>query len=194
MLLSLLTAQVLAAAPSPPAGYSEIKRANDCVLYAGPKDGAGYSPVWALCTWPDVDPGHLDALLSDVEAHDTYFSAVGACDCEVVDGQNICHQRNVAAGISDREIDLIMYRKVEGDTILHGWTPAPVQTGAADGNVQAVKSEGAWTITPNPAGGSWVTYSLYYNPGGSVPSWVIRWFQGSGIAELVGDMRAVATR
>jgi hypothetical protein len=189
MWMTLLTA-ALAAKPAPPAGYEEIKSDHDCVIYAGPKDAQGVAPVFAVCTWPDVDPGRIDTLLTDTGAHDTYFSAVGACDCQPADGGSLCHQRNVASGIADREIDLFMARSASGETIRHTWTPAPTQTGAADGNVQAVKSEGAWTITPNPSGGSWVTYELYYNPGGSVPSWVIRWFQGSGIAELLGEMRA----
>jgi len=192
MLMTLLAANALAGAPAVPAGYSEIKSANDCVIYAGPKDGAGVAPVWALCTWPDVDAKKLDGLLSNVDAHDTYFSAVGACDCAPADGGSLCHQRNVASGIDDREIDLFMSRAVSGEITYHAWTPAPTQSGAADGNVQAVKSEGKWGITANPAGGSWVTYELYYNPGGSVPSWVIRWFQGAGIADLVGEMREVA--
>jgi len=192
MLITLFATHALAGAPAVPAGYSEIKQAHDCTIYAGPKDADGVAPVWVMCMWPEVDAGKLDGLLTNVDAHDTYFSAVGACDCEPAEGVSLCHQRNVASGIDDREIDLLMSRTVSGETIYHGWRPAPTQRGAADGNVQAVKSEGKWGVTPNPAGGSWVTYELYYNPGGSVPSWVIRWFQGSGIADLVGEMRAVA--
>ena len=37
-----------------------------------------------------------------------------------------------------------------------------------------------------------MVYELRYDPGGSVPGFVVRWFQGSGVRTLVGELRSWA--
>ena len=54
------------------------------------------------------------------------------------------------------------------------------------------QDDGGWTVIPDPRGGVRVEYDLLYDPGGSVPGFVVRWFQGSGFVQLVGEMRTAA--
>jgi len=192
-MLPLLLSAALAA-PTPPASFEEGKSGGGCTIYAGPKDSAGFSKVWALCAWPDVSVEKLDALLSDWSAHATYFSAVSSAQCVTEGTTGYCRHRNVASGISDREIDLVMTRAQTPQGLRFAWQPAPSQSAPTGGAVQAIDSTGAWHISANPAGGAWATYELYYNPGGSVPSLLVRWFQGSGILTLTEELHDYATR
>jgi hypothetical protein len=91
-----------------------------------------------------------------------------------------CRHRNVASGISDREIDLVMTRAETADGLRFAWQPAPNQAAPTSGAVQAVNSTGAWHVSAAPAGGS-------------VPSLLVRWFQGSGVLTLTSELRAYAT-
>lgn len=42
----------------------------------------------------------------------------------------------------------------------------------SDGLVRVQRIRGGWTVEPNPAGGSDVTYVVLSDPGGSIPTWI----------------------
>ncbi len=188
--LLILAPALAAGLPAAPAGYAHKTEAATCALFLGPRQSDGVEPVWVRCYWAERSYERLDALLSDWEGHKNVFSAVA--DCTPIGEQNgdlVVHQRNVASGIGDRELDMVMSKTAVTAGARWGWTMADVQSEPRDsGSVQAIRNDGAWTVTRADAGGVWVVYELAYDPGGSVPGFVIRAFQGSGVLKLVGEL------
>ena len=103
------------------------------------------------------------------------------------------YQLHKASGISDREIFLVLAHEDIAGGKRFTWTKAPVQEGMK-GNVEIEVDTGKWEVTAAPGGGSKVVYELRYAAGGSVPSFMVRWFQGAGIQALLGELRAYAER
>jgi len=177
----------LAAAPS---GYKETKRAHDCVLYVGPKESDGVVPVYAECTWPDVNPQVFDQVFSDWGSHDELFSTIVSSEVIRKEGAaSVVRQVHQSSGISDREVILLGSRaEVDGGLRYH-WTKSTDPLTPAQGNVATAKSDGAWWIAPAEGGGVRVKYELRYDPGGSVPGFLVRWFQVGGVAQVLEDLR-----
>ena len=73
------------------------------------------------------------------------------------------------------------------------WTGSAKQEPLKDGLVVCPMSDGYWEVHPNGTN-SKVVYSLRYDAGGSVPTWLVRNFQKGGIADLVEEMKAVAAK
>ncbi len=170
------------------AGWTESASKNDCTFYVGERLG-DFAPVRAECNWP-VDPAKLQALIAKLEDHDQYFSSVKVA--EKLPAAGLYRQVHVAAGISDREIILEMgSTSIEGGT-QYWWKKAADQSALTGAGVEAVDDYGKWEVTANADGTAHVVYELFYNPGGSVPSFLVRSFQGSGMQQLVGELRTAA--
>lgn len=169
------------------AGWNETARENGCVFFLGDREGT-VQPVRAECDWP-IAADKLQALVGKSADHDLYFSAVE--EAELLgpgpNGTELYYQRHVAGGISDRDVVLAFSKEAIPGGWRYAWTKAADQS-KRKGQVEAVTDTGKWEVTATP-GGSHVVYELRYDAGGSVPSFVVRWFQGSGIRTLVGEMR-----
>jgi hypothetical protein len=183
MLLLLVTSAL--------AGWTKNSEENGCVFYVGDVVGK-YAPVRAECQWP-VAPAKLQALLARNADHDDYFSTVA--EARVIGpapgGGELVYERHVASGISDREV--VVHKTVEpiaGGT-RYAWKRAADQSKVTGAHVNALADEGKWEVTASGEG-SKVVYELLYDPGGSVPTFLVRWFQGSGTRTLVGELRAWA--
>ncbi|TNE91076.1 MAG: hypothetical protein EP330_06405 [Deltaproteobacteria bacterium] len=183
----LLLAAALAA---PPDGFSLTKSdVSGCELYKGSADAKGDVPMRAECRWADISLETFHAKFSDWEAHDDIFSSVVSSRIQRSGDPVLVHQRHYARGISDREI--LLWGKTEkvGDGWRFSWSRATGETlTPASGNVAAERSDGAWEAHPHPDGGVTVTYELTYDPGGSVPGFLVRSFQGSGFAAVVTEL------
>ncbi len=177
----------------PPAGFKQIDQENGCTFYKGPKDGDGNETLFADCYWQEVSVEKMDALLNRWDRHDTYFSTVAVSDIAgKVGDKTLVRQVHEAAGISDREVMLLMWRSEAKGGQRYQWIPAPDQTGRQGAGVLPDNDTGGWTVIPDARGGVRVEYNLLYDPGGSVPGFVVRWFQGSGFIQIVGEMREAA--
>jgi hypothetical protein len=184
----LAVTPVLAA---PPAGFKEITTGNDCTVWRGPADAEGIAPVHAECSWPDVDPRKLHAALGDwaghAKVHDTVLTSVVE---KTEGGRSLVRQEHKLSGVSNREVAIWMEKKDVPGGAVYSWThDAPVTP--KKGNVATTKHVGSWTVTDREGGGADVVYTLAYNPGGSVPGFLIRWFQGSGTITTTEELRAV---
>jgi hypothetical protein len=56
-----------------------------------------------------------------------------------------------------------------------------------DGNVSPAQDSGKWELSPEGTGAT-VIYELHYEPGGSVPGFVVRAFQTSGFVLLTQEL------
>lgn len=176
-----------------PKGFTEIKTTGGCSYYLGPEKASGYAVLRAECQWADVTVDELDKLLSKHADHDLYFSAVATSDVLGSEaGGTKVFQVHQASGISDREATLLYNRTVSGASITHAWQLTPTQPAPKDDRVTCVVDTGLWTLTPTPSGGATVIYELWYEPGGSVPGFVVRWFQTSGVVTLVDELHKYA--
>ena len=177
------------AALAAPAGFVESHQSGPCTMYTGPRSAAGTTPLLAECVWADVTLAQAEARLSDWARHDEVFSSIASSVVERTEGDAAyVRQVHVARGIAERECVLRMTKTQEGAGIRFAWTLDPSFATPADGRVLVAKDDGSWLFVPDPAGGVKLSYSLDYGPGGSVPSLLVRWFQGSGFDAAVVEL------
>jgi hypothetical protein len=189
LLLSALTAVDAA----PPAGFKQTDQAHGCTFYKGPKDANSNETLFADCYWPEATPEKMDQLLLRWDRHFTYYTTVTKSDVVGKKGDKTrVRQVHEAAGISDREVMLLMWKAPAKGGQRYQWTKDTDQSGRTDDGVLPDQDDGGWTVIPDPRGGVRVEYDLLYDPGGSVPGFVVRWFQGTGFVDLVGEMRSAA--
>ncbi|MEQ1565765.1 MAG: hypothetical protein ABMA64_09025 [Myxococcota bacterium] len=183
-----------AAAVAAPSGYTLSKSTDTCKIYSGPALSNGVVPMMAECTWSDVTLDKIDRIFSKFEDHDLFFSAIAASDVVRSEGgAAIVHQVHQASGISDRECTLKMTRSEVGGGLKFGWTLDAAQPAIDEKRVQVAFDDGYWHFVPRSEGGVTVTYALSYGPGGSVPSFMVRWFQGSGFEAATTELHSWMT-
>ncbi len=173
------------------AGWTETARDHDCTFYKGVEQ-SGVVPLRAECIWP-VEPAELQGLISRIDDHNLYFSSVSLSRVvSLNEGVSNVYQVHVATGISDREAMLLYTDEAIEGGRRYSWRVNPDQSGITGERVRLAEDLGKWEISEHPGGGSQVVYELRYDPGGSVPGFVVRWFQGSGVRTLVGELREYA--
>lgn len=188
-MLLLTLVQALA---TPPAGSKELTTGNDCTVWREPALASGLTPIHAECTWPEADVSKLDAALSDWEGHAKVHETIVTSVIRKTEGaRSLVHQEHQLSGVSNREVEIWMERsELPGGGHAYTWKSAAPVT-PAKGNVATAHHEGFWHVRPAPGGGAQVTYRLAYDPGGSVPGFLVRWFQGSGTLTTTEELRAV---
>ena len=54
-------------------------------------------------------------------------------------------------------------------------------------------NHGYWEVSPHPKGVQ-VSIESFYDPGGSVPKFLVRWFAGGGVQKMMLELRSYAER
>lgn len=185
----------LTAALAAPAGFAHVGDGAGCRLYRGPSDG-GVAPARAECHWPEVDPRVLGALLARFERYDELIPPVTRSTVvRVVGDRALVHQVARTRGIAPREVLLWMERAAsDGASRVRWTTAAELPLELPPRHVRAPRNEGWWEIAAHPQGGARVVHQVTYDPGGSVPGWVVRWAQVGGLREVMTHVRALAGR
>lgn len=170
------------------AAWTSTGTEGGCTFYAGPTEGT-VTPLRAECRW-DVPADELHRLLADFGAHDDYFASVAESTVvSPIAGGTLVRQRHVASGISDRTCNLLFTTTDIAGGKRYAWSLTSDQSGLA--GVIPAKDDGKWEVVADGSG-SKVVYELRYDPGGSVPSFIVRWFQGSGFRTLVLELEGWA--
>lgn len=166
--------------------WKPVAEGDGCRFFVGDAVD-GFSPVRAECDW-DLPPEKVQRVLADLARHDDYFTSVKQAERLPSGRYRQIHQ---ASGISDREIILDMGSEAIPGGTRYWWRKAADQSELTGNNVETTTNTGKWEVTAAAGGGtgSHVVYELYYNPGGSVPSFLVRWFQTSGTQQLVGELK-----
>jgi hypothetical protein len=155
-----------------------------CEISVGDRDHRGTDKVIADCVWP-VKPEAVIAVVGKPETH-AFLSSVEE-STRLPDGRVL--QVHAASGISDRQITLdFTNMPLPNGGFRTEWRGSAKQEPLRDGLVAAEVDDGAWEVHAEGSG-SRVVYELRYNAGGSVPEWVVRAFQKTGVGELVEEMR-----
>ena len=184
----------LAAAIAAPDGYSQAKETGDCTLFTGPADDSGIAPMFTECHWPEVDPAYLQGLLGVWDAYDKYIFAIESCTILKTEGnRTLVHQVQSAPAISNREVAVWMQKTEVDGGFRFTWKDDPsVALTLAKGNIRSPKNEGYWQVTAHPESGAVVQHAVHYDPGGRVPSWLVRRFSIGGLSDVMRDVRAMA--
>lgn len=183
----MLTNLLLSAALAAPAGWNVTKTDADggaCELSLGPTESDGVVPMRAECHWKDVTLDQFKTKLAAFGDHDDYFTAVVQSTVKRVEGdKTIVFQEHQSSGISNREVMISMWHETVDGYDRYAWkTLGAEPLTVASGNVRCNRSEGYWSAKADAAGGIDVVHVLAYDPGGSVPGFLVRWFQTSGLA------------
>lgn len=166
------------------AGWTETAQDGGCHFFSGSPQGA-VTPLRAECDWP-LPVEKLQAAVLDFGRHDDYFSSV---EESTVLSPGLARQVHVASGISNRALMVKFWNESIPGGMRYSWTRADDQTGMDAYGVVPVRDDGKWEITTG-ATGAHVVYELNYDPGGSVPSFIVRAFQGGGFRTLVLELKA----
>lgn len=174
------------------AGWTLTDEGNGCRFFKGSAESTPAGevvPLRAECDWP-ISARTLQDLLAQSGDHDDYFSAV--VESTVVgtdpDGGDLVYQVHRAAGISDREVELRMWSEDIPGGKRYNWTRSKDRTKLTGKRVEVPLDTGKWEVTSSGTGAH-VVYELRYLAGGSVPGFLVRWFQGAGMEGLVGELR-----
>lgn len=184
---------LFAAALAAPTGWNVTKTNADdgnCELSLGPAMSDGVVPMRAECVWKDVTLDGFKAVAGAWESHDEVFTAVVASKIERTDGaKSLVHQEHQSSGIANREVMIWMEHTTVDGYERYGWNSAKDEPlTLTSGNVAATRDTGYWQAKAEPSGGIRVVHLLEYDPGGSVPGFLVRWFQTSGLTANVVDM------
>lgn len=171
------------------AGWTANGTENGCTFYLGSVE-SGVQPVRAECDWP-IPPEKLQAAVAKNSKHADYFATVA--ESTVLGpgpgGTEIVRQVHQATGMSDRECILLFSTTAISGGMRYEWSLSSDQSQVSGKRVAVAMDSGKWEISSNGSGGAKVVYELRYDPGGSVPGFLVRWFQGSGVRSLVGELR-----
>jgi hypothetical protein len=182
----------LALVPDARAGGERKKVASrvDCDITVGDRDSFGNNLVIAYCEWK-VPLEKLKAAFADAAAHDDYLSSVVE-STELADGRFL--QVHQSDGISDRQITLsFTHEELDDGGYRVSWTRADKQEPLVKGRVDPPIDDGYWQVRPGENGINKVEYSLRYDPGGRVPTWIVRAFQKGGTGDILEEMLLAAS-
>ncbi len=189
----MLTVLLLSSALGAPPGFQVTRDdVSGCTLMLGEREADGVVPMRAECHWPEVTVAHFHETFAPWDHHDRFFSSVSVSEILEEDGDRLrVRQIHVARGISDREVIIDATRApLDEGGFRYAWTLASDQVEGGDLIVPA-RNDGHWEVRPHPEGGVAVVHQLAYDPAGRVPGFVVRWFQTSGLAEIVTDLHTV---
>jgi hypothetical protein len=169
------------------AGWTPNGAENGCTFFLGAEE-AGVQPVRAECDW-SVAPERVQRVVADTGLHDEVFSTIERSDNAgpAPGGGTLFQQVHVATGMSDRGATVHYTEETIPGGTRYAWRLAAAQR--PTDLVPCSLDTGKWEITSNGKGGTRVVYELRYDPGGSVPGFLVRWFQGPGTKTLVGELK-----
>jgi hypothetical protein len=165
--------------------------AHGCVVESREATATSKSAMRGTCTWPEVRPEKLVAMLGQFDRYEEFISPIADARIERIDeNRALVYQRHEYFGIADREMLLWMTAVPrEGGTSFE-WTTASEQPLALDsGSVRTIRNEGRWTVSTLPSGGARVVHEISLDPGGSIPGWVVRLARSRGFARILGEVR-----
>ena len=180
--------------------WSEDSRESGCVLYRAPKR-VQVVPMRAVCIW-STSPAALRSVISRPQHYDSCFSRVERSEListssrkNTTAGRLIrVYQIHNASPASDRAA-YIDYRE---DRLRRGWRlyfrkSPPEQVPSIDDFVEVRQNQGYWHVEPHPRGAK-VIFEGAYDPGGSVPSFLVNWFLSNGVQKMMDELLACAQR
>ncbi len=189
-LAALLLALAAPLAAAGEAADAELSRAG-CSVRSAAVDAQGISRVEAACSWQDVAPEAVLAVLRDPARLARALSTLAECR-RLPDGR-LLQVHTVGWPIDDRQITLDWKETaLPGGGTRFDYRGSARQEPLSTGRVLIRVDEGSWEIRASASGGTRLLYTSRYDAGGNLKPWVVRAFQKSGIATSLAELRASA--
>ena len=175
-----------------PPGFELLSVEGGCRFSRSAPDPAGYPILRAECVWSDVSPAQLNATLGDWGAHQDIWSMVSSSRVveRRADGARVVHVHEAPVMV-DREVLLRMWVEQMPAGQSYRWTLAQPQPDPAEGRVGVELDDGAYTVVAE-GDGSRLISTLHYDPGGSIPAALVRWFQVLGMPRFLEELKLAA--
>jgi len=174
--------------------WSVVREAEGCVFEHRPETSPDGAAMRATCTWPDVAPDPLAAMLSQYEQYPSFVWAIDAAQIRRVEGARaLVYQAQRLPGIADREVMLWITKEELDPGVRFSWSVASdVLWAPSEGNIATPKNTGSWTVRPAAGGGSEVVHEIAVDAGGQIPRWVLALVRTRGFMKVLADVRAAA--
>jgi hypothetical protein len=161
---------------------------GECAFFQGEAEAGGVVPVRVDCDWK-VNAEQAATLLGDVEGHEHIFSALAENTVLTDDGETRrVYQVQQARGISDRHVILEYKTELQPARWRYSWKKSSDQSELRSQAVEVEMADGFWEVAQTETG-MHLSYELRYLPGGSVPAFLVAWFQGAGTRQVIRDLR-----
>ena len=175
------------------AGWTVTGAHDGCVYSRGEREPSGATPVRVVCDW-QVPAADLIEVLSRPGDHAAVFESLAEAESLGRSGaKEWVRQVHKASGASNREVVVVFETHTTPDGLRFAWRKADDQSKRAGKGVEPALSEGYWQVADRK-GRTQLTYEVRYLAGGSVPAFLVRWFQGAGMRAVLDDLRGFLNR
>ncbi len=172
--------------------FEPIRNTEDCHYSVSAADADGYPILRAECRWPELSLEQIDAVLRPMAGHQDTWSAVASSTVleQGDDGARV-RQVHVAPLMDDRLLDLRMWVEPEPGGMSFRWTLADGQPEPPPGSLNVVRDDGCYTVLRD-GDGVHVVATLQYDPGGTIPAFLVSWFQQLALPRFLEELKAAA--
>lgn len=180
------------------ASWTEIRQADGCTFFRGPQVAQGPQRVRVECTWDDVTAESLDAHLSQQDHYAAFIDALRheevvatpASLTSPVAGAVRIRQVAGAPFFPERESLVWAWQETQGSKALYRWSSHGAGVPVTN-RVVVPENEGFWAVTPTDSG-VFAEFELSYDPGGYIPTCVVRRFQQMDLMTTLDTLHALA--
>lgn len=185
---------LLLAAQATPDGFVETRSTQQCTFSVGPARASGVSPIHAACRWPHISLAAVDAAFGDFSSSARIHETVAeATVTRRAPGVTEVLEIHTAPTIAPRQAHLRYTRAATDRVVRWRWELTDPQPPLRPRHLAELENTGSWTFTAPPGGGVEVIHQLTYEPGGSVPAWLIRLFQTRAVSRFCDELHAAAS-
>jgi hypothetical protein len=181
------------AAPPPFDQVDQVDSYHGCIIRMGRPDAGGVQPLRAECHWTDVSVARLREVLVRYERSGDFIDCMKEASIVRTEAARalVWQLDHLGWGLANRESQTWMHASDIAGGCQIAWSKAEEPFTVREGNVVMPFNEGSWWVTAAADGGVDVVQDLKVDPGGSVPTWVVNWFQTYGLSDELKRLHAL---
>ncbi len=163
--------------------------ASDCNVTLARTD-QGVGTFVSTCRWP-IEPRFVTAIVGNSQRLAEVSTSLAESH-KLSDGR-VVNVHSPGWPIADRQSTLAIEKTPLADGgLLLAYRLADAQEPLGRGRVQARRDEGRWESRADGRGGTQIRYETRYDPGGDLPSSLVRRVEHSSIEETLGEILRAA--
>ena len=169
------------------AEWEQISQKDGVTVERRPRPGSSFYELRARAVVP-VAPQAFFAAVSNYRDYPEFVPYLKSLRVlEEQPEESVLYQQIAMPLVSDRDYTVRFYRAGDGDKRVVRFDSADALGPApSPGYVRAQNIHGSWTVEPADGGrATLVTYQLYSEPGGAVPSWIVNVAQRDAPRDLL---------
>jgi hypothetical protein len=142
----------------------------------------------ALTSSP-LTPAQIFAVLWDRRAYTEFVPYIKYQDVlKETENEVLVYDQVKVPLVSDRDYVVWVRRQIDTQSQVHKisfHSADPEGPPQAKGHVRARNIRGSWLLEPKPTGGTAITYTLYSEPGGWIPNWIVNLTQKKEVPKFL---------